>query len=122
MRKAMVWGLAIVGVLMAAPGGIASASTTPRWVRHVQSNSGGISNRVRAYLTTGVSSPEPGPGPVSSTWASRAPLNNLQVNSLASTPPVPQNETQVVVNPRNPLIAVAAANDYVNGGSQIYRT
>jgi hypothetical protein len=122
MRKAMVWGLAMIGVLMAAQATVASASTTPRWVRHAQNYPGGISNGVRAYLDAGVSNAEPALSPVAPSSAQRAPLNNLQVNSLDSTPPVPQNETQVVVNPRNPLIAVAAANDYVNGGSQIYRT
>ena len=77
---------------------------------------GGISNGVRAYLDTGVASAKPGLGPVATSAAARAPLNNLQVNSLDSNPRVPQNETQVLVNPNNPLIAVAAANDYVNGG------
>ena len=122
MRKRIGMGLvlAAVAALMAAQA--AAASTTPRWATHVQKYPGGISNGVRAYLDTGVASAQAGLGPVSTSAASRAPLNNLQVNSLDSNPRVPQNETQVVVNPNNPLIAVAAANDYVNGGSQIYRT
>ena len=68
---------------------------------HVQKYPGGISNGVRAYPDTGVASAQAGLGPVSTSAAARAPLNNLQVNSLDSNPPVPQNETQVVHNPNN---------------------
>ncbi len=39
-----------------------------------------------------------------------------------SNPPLPQNETSVAYNTRNPLIAVAASNDYVSGGVAIMRT
>ncbi len=115
---------ALVLVVLAAGQASAAASTTPRWTTHVRNYPGGISNGVRAYLDSGVSSAKSGLGPValSGSAAQRAPLNNVQVNSLDSSPRVPQNETQVVVNPNNPMIAVAAANDYVNGGSQIYRT
>jgi hypothetical protein len=39
-----------------------------------------------------------------------------------SYPPLPQNETAVALNSANENIAVAAANDYVNGGLVIMRT
>jgi hypothetical protein len=114
--------LAVVAGLMALAAGTASAGTTPRWVKHVENYPGGISGGVRAYLDKGVTGAKPGLGPTSTQAFSMAPLMNVQVNSLDSNPKVPQNETQVVVNPGNPKIAVAAANDYVNGGSQIYVT
>ena len=95
---------ALVLVVLAAGQASAVASTTPRWTTHARNYPGGISNGVRAYLDSGVSSAKPGLGPVapSGSAAQRAPLNNLQVNSLDSNPRVPQNETQVVVNPNNP--------------------
>ena len=39
-----------------------------------------------------------------------------------SNPPLPQNETQIAHSFFNDKIAVGGANDYVNGGSQLYRT
>jgi hypothetical protein len=39
-----------------------------------------------------------------------------------SLPPMPQNETAVDYSRHNPLIAVAAANDYVSGGVVVMRT
>ena len=113
---AAISGLVVIGA------GSAAASTTPRWVTHVDNYPGGISNGVRAYAANGVVAAQAGLGPTATPAQPAAPLRNLQVNSLDSTPGVPQNETQVAINPTNPLIAVAAANDYVNGGSQIYRT
>src|SRR3954451_1527869 len=114
--------LAVVAGLMSLGTAIATASTTPRWVTHAQNYPGGISGGVRAYLDKGVTGAKPGLSPTSASAFQRAPLLNVQVNSLDSNPKVPQNETQVVANPNNPRIAIAAANDYVNGGSQIYRT
>ena len=108
--------LAVMTGLIALAAGTAWASTTPRWVKHVENYPGGISGGVRAYLDKGVTGAKPGLGPTSTQVFPRAPLMNVQVNSLDSNPKVPQNETQVVVKPGNPKIAVAAANDYVNGG------
>ena len=53
--------------------------------------------------------------------ASPGSLQNLQVNS-DSNPPLPQNETQIVHSVFNDKVAIGAANDYINGGSQLYRT
>ena len=74
--------LVVLAVLVAGQASAAAASTTPRWTTHVRNYPGGISNGVRAYLDTGVASAQAGLGPVSTSAASRAPLNNLQVNSL----------------------------------------
>jgi len=122
MRKAMGFSaaLAVVGLLMV--GTSLAGAATPRWVTHVDKYPGGISGGVRAYLDQGVTSAKSGLSPRSSAASPAAPFNNVQVNGLDSNPKVPQNETQVVANPNNPDIAIAAANDYVNGGVQIYRT
>ena len=39
-----------------------------------------------------------------------------------SFPPMPQNETAVDYSRADPLVAVAAANDYVSGGVVVMRT
>jgi hypothetical protein len=119
--------LAVVLVLLTAGTSLAFAGTTPRWVKHVHRYPGGISAGVRAYLDPGVARAKAG---LALTKASRSPLapdrsptlRNVKVNSQDSNPPVPQNETQVVRSVFNDRVAVAAANDYVNGGSQLYRT
>jgi hypothetical protein len=129
MRKGIgFWAmLAVVAGLMALGTSLAGANTTPRWVKHVRSYPGGISAGVRAYLDGGTSSARPGLTATRSARSSSGPastpaLRNLKVNGQDSNPPVPQNETQVAHNEFNDLVAVAGANDYVNGGSQIYRT
>ena len=119
--------LVVMAGLMALGTSLAAASTTPRWVKHVRNYPGGISGGVRAYLDSGTSRARAGlmgmPGASSfSRPASPVTLHNLKVNSQDASPPVPQNETQVVHNVFNDRIAVAGANDYVNGGSQLYRT
>jgi hypothetical protein len=118
--------LAVVASLLAIGTSPAAANTTPRWVKHVRNYPGGISGGVRAYLDRGTSSALPGltatPRVTSSAPAASPALQNVKVNGQDSSPPVPQNETQVVHSEFNDRVAVAAANDYVNGGSQIYRT
>src|SRR4051794_11292015 len=118
----------LIGVagLMALTASVAMGST-PRWVKHVHRYPGGISNGVRAYLDPGMRKAKKqarASQELSSPAAPAAPgpLQNIQVNSQDSNPPLPQNETQVVHSELNDNIAVAGANDYVNGGSQIYTT
>ena len=48
-------------------------------------------------------------------------LPNVLTND-DSHPPVPQNETAVAASTADPLVAVAAANDYVSGGVVVMRT
>jgi hypothetical protein len=120
--------IALVGIAgtMALSASFAVAST-PRWVRHVNRYPGGISNGVRAYTDSGLQRAQASArlnGSSTSTASPTAPgsnLQNLQVNQ-DSSPPLPQNETQIVHKPFNDMIAVGGANDYVNGGSQIYTT
>src|SRR6478752_10244770 len=114
-----------VAAWMAIAGSLAVAAT-PRWVRHVQRYPGGISSGVRAYTESVLQRAQaaskfrsPSVAPVSS--QSAGSLQNLQVNS-DSNPPLPQNETQIAHSVFNDKIAVGGANDYVNGGSQLYAT
>jgi hypothetical protein len=99
-----------------------------RWVKHVRRYPGGISNGVRAYVSPAVvharaayasaarratassSRPATGPGP------------NIQVNTEPVTPKMPQNETAVAYSLDDPNTAVAASNDYIDGGLGIYTT
>ena len=122
MRKRCgVWSVLVAGFLTLGVVSVAGAET-PLWVTHVKRYPGGISNGVRAYAA-----PKTASGATSFALAAPAArpnpsLRNLQINSLDASPRVPQNETQVVLNPSRPMTAVAGANDYVNGGSQLYQT
>lgn len=100
---------------------VAGASTTPRWVKHINRYPGGISAGVRAMASrqaaaararASLAAPLAPPGPNA---------QNVQMND-DSNPPLPQNETAVDYSAANPLVAVAAANDYVSGGNVVMRT
>ena len=118
--------LLIAGVLLTATAGLMApdagvASTkAPRWVLHVQHYPGGISNGVRFSLDPAVMSAQ-----ARYTARVAAPSdvarNNVQMND-DSYPPLPQNETSVAYSTDNPMVAVAAANDYVSGGNVVMRT
>ena len=128
MRKRGVWVLLVVvaGVMALGTDVGAAKSATPRWVKHVQAFPGGISSGVRAYTDPGLQKAQSKARASSALSAPAAPatlgpLQNEQINE-DSNPPLPQDETQVVRNPFDGNNAVAAANDYVNGGSQLYAT
>src|SRR2546423_12027658 len=114
MRKRLgLWAVlgVVVGLVAAGPS-FAAASTTPRWVKHVQNYPGGISNGVRAYMDPGLRHAQAAAkfrSPSSGSAASSGPLQNLQVNG-DSSPPLPQDETQIVHSVFNDKIAVGAAN------------
>jgi len=96
-----------------------AATATPRWLLHTQRFSGGISAGVRA-----MASPEAVAARAkhaSVVAASSSGLHNVQMND-DSNPPLPQNETSVAASLANPLVAVAASNDYVSGGVAVMRT
>jgi hypothetical protein len=123
-------GLVIVaGALTATTTEVAAtaATTTPRWVTHIQRYPGGISNGVRAmyaaqrlgYATSAAVTAQTRAGGFAAASLSDGP--NVQMND-DSKPPLPQNETAVAYNTDNPLRAVAAANDYVSGGVVVMRT
>jgi hypothetical protein len=110
---------AVVAVVFAGqlPGG--AASSTPRWVLHIQRYPGGISNGVRAYADREVQQAQ---GKYGNSAESTSPrryvsegLVNVQMNT-DTDPPLPQNETAVAYNPNDHDTAVASSNDYVNGG------
>jgi hypothetical protein len=106
--------LASVG-LSAAPG---SAGSPPRWVAHIQSFPGGISNGVRARLAADQPTDLRAAARAATSDGRRSaadPLQNVQANADCD-PPLPQNETSVAFNVTNPMNAVAAANDYCGDG------
>ena len=113
------WRLAValagITCLVAIGTPTARGGDAPLWVQHILNNDGGISNGVRARLAAEA---VPFSGFVAPTTTG---LDNVQMNA-DSDPPLPQNETAVAYKPSNPLIAVAAANDYVGDGEWIGRT
>jgi hypothetical protein len=119
--------LAVVGAMltMVAPSGAAASQSTPRWVLHTQRFSGGISGGVRAMASPAAAAAQArhlrASGAASTQAAAVQSLRNVQMND-DSNPPLPQNETSVAYNTRNPLVAVAASNDYVGGGVAVMRT
>src|SRR3954447_12206447 len=86
-----------VAAIFAIATSVAMANTTPRWVKHVHRYPGGISNGVRAYLDPGVrqAKQQARARRDLNSPAAPGPLQNEQVNSADSNPPLPQNETQV---------------------------
>ena len=116
MLRCFRWALACA-ILVAAltAGTTAQGANPPLWVKHIQNYDGGISNGVRARLAA---SEVRVSGFVS---AATTALQNVQMNA-DSDPPLPQNETSVAYKPSNPLIAVAASNDYVGDGDWIGNT
>jgi hypothetical protein len=117
-RRLAVAGLALLtaAALMigASPG--ASAHKAPRWVKHVQHWSGGISNgvRERAAQAAGDIVVSRTVGTRSTTIGSPA-LDNVQMNG-DSAPPLPQDEPSIAESLDDPMNAVAASNDYTGDG------
>jgi hypothetical protein len=122
MRRLVLAALSactIAGMVAAIAPPAGASSTTPLWVKHVLRYPGGISNGVRSYLDKGVrTSPQ---GNVVSSPVANSDYPNVQMNT-DSDPPLPQNETAVAYSLDDPLVAVAASNDYVSGGVAIMRT
>ena len=125
-----VAALAIVaGAVPASMAGAAptESTTTPRWVAHIQRYPGGISGGVRAMYAAehlGAANNARATAQTRAGGFVAAPLSNgpnVQMND-DSNPPLPQNETAVAYNVLKPLVAVAAANDYVSGGVVVMRT
>jgi hypothetical protein len=96
-------------------------NTTPRWVKHVRNYPGGISNTVRASLDPAVIQAETRLGPSTQLSSTGVALANVQMND-DSFPQMPQNEESVAYSLADPMVAVAAANDYVSGGVVVMRT
>ncbi len=107
-----------IGLIASA--GNAATTKTPRWVVHVQNFPGGISNGVRLSLDPAVIRAQSQRTKMIKS-SPRAVSGNVQMND-DSFPPLPQNEESVAYSTDNPMIAVAAANDYVTGGVVVMRT
>ena len=125
-------GLLVTAVTLVATVGLASPTaalvkgSTPRWVKHVKSFPGGISNTVRFTLDPAVAGAQ---ARLAAHPQLRAPrlttasgsLQNVQMND-DSFPEMPQNEESVAYSLDDPMVAVAGANDYVSGGVVVMRT
>ncbi|MEU7873050.1 sialidase family protein [Dactylosporangium sp. NPDC049140] len=129
MRRTVptVAALALVAGALVAPT-TANAASEPRWISHIKQYPGGISNGVRAmYAASGAGAAAANSRAATQANAGgyvaapKAAGGNVQMND-DSNPPLPQNETAVAYNVNHPLIAVAAANDYVSGGVVVMRT
>lgn len=114
--RALVASLVLVALAatLSAPG-VAATPKTPRWVRHILKNDGGISNGVRARLAAATGGLVPTTTTTSARLAYDPALENVQVNA-DSDPPLPQDEPSVALNVSNPMHAVAASNDYTGDG------
>lgn len=120
--------VAAVGPATTGPAAIGApaSSPPPGWVLHAQRYGGSISAGVRASLDPGVvSAKASAKSAVTATTAGAAAgavrLPNVVMND-DSYPPLPQNETAVAASTKDPMVAVAAANDYVSGGVVVMRT
>jgi hypothetical protein len=105
--------------LVAPDAGVATTSA-PRWVLHVEHFPGSISNGVRFNLDPAVMSAQARYN-ARVAAPSSVGMNNVQMNT-DSYPQLPQNEESIAYSTDNPMIAVAAANDYVSGGNIVMRT
>jgi hypothetical protein len=88
----------------------------------IAENLQGISNGVRASLHPAVVQARAARLPTAIEPPALAAGRNRQINLRDSRPPLPQNETAVAVSLDDPNVAVAAANDFVNGGNVVMRT
>jgi len=124
MRRILIALVAVSAAVatmgLAAPTGAVAAKSAPRWVKHVTRYPGGISGTPRSYLDPKVTQLQ-GRYRQAVLAAQGAGNKNVQMND-DSYPPLPQNETSVAYDTDEPLIAVAASNDYVSGGVAIMRT
>jgi hypothetical protein len=123
----MVAGLVAAATLAAGPGlaatqsPVGNAVTTPRWILHVQRYPGGISAGVRAMVSAEAMAARSALRRISPASGSVSFGTNVRMNTR-SDPPVPENETAVAASLANPKVAVAASNDYVDGGNLVMRT
>jgi BNR/Asp-box repeat len=104
-------------VALATVGPTASASTPrPRWVRHAQHYSGGLSNGVRERLAVWQGKTTTAKLATRTASVAAFPsLENVQLNG-DTDPPLPQDEPGIALNLDDPMNAVAAANDYTGDG------
>lgn len=125
MRWSFRGGLVVLSVVCVVLGVAPLAqAATPRWLLHVERYPGGFSAGVRAMGSSQVFQAQARfrlAQLLGSSSLLGQPLQNVQMNA-DSNPPVPQDETSVDYSRANPLVAVAAANDYISGGVIVMRT
>ncbi len=120
MRKFLLAiAIFLITLTAIAPGITPVRADTPLWIQHIQNYSGGFSNIVRVFLDPAIVQARA--GHATSTAPSGPSLFNVQMNDNTK-PDLPQDETQVVLKPSNPMVAVAASNDFFTGGMWIGRT
>jgi hypothetical protein len=120
--RSFVVTLIVAGAVLGVVGSAQAA--TPRWVLHVERYPGGISAGVRAMASPQVAQARAlygAGGLFGSAVSAGLPLQNVQMNA-DSNPPLPQDETSVDYSRLNPMVAVAASNDYISGGVMVMRT
>ncbi len=121
MRKLLLAvAISLITLTAIAPSIPLARADTPPWIQHVQNYQGGLSNTVRIFLDPAVAQARASLA-TSSITSGPATLNNVQMNDNTK-PDLPQDETQVVLKPSNPMVAVAASNDFFSGGIWIGRT
>jgi hypothetical protein len=108
-------GLAVALALSLPAPGAAAADHTPGWVRHVNHYGGGISNGVRERLAAASGQLVAPTAKKSLAHTELISLDNVQVNG-DTDPPLPQDEPSVALNVSDPMVAVAASNDYTGDG------
>src|SRR5438132_14335142 len=112
---------ALVAALLAAIPSPAPAASVPRWVLHAERFPGGLSQGVRAYaLHPAPAGSTLGSQPASPAITSQGTVDNVQANTDPGS--LPQNETAVAYDSSDPMLAVAAANGYVNDSLWIAHT
>lgn len=119
---AIAAGLAVTGVAGGAIAGPSSGQGGRQAVpivEHLERYAGNVSAGVRARYAIESGAVSAAGRTAGSIAAVRG--NNVRMNT-DSTPPWPQDEPSVAYNVFNPLIAVAAANDYTSFGFWIGRT
>ncbi len=97
-----------IGVVQLSPQGPGSGPASPLWAVHAQTFPGGLSNGVRAHLDVALQGSTL-IAAATSTSPTTATLNNVQMND-ETTPDLPVDETQVVLKPSNPMVAIAAGS------------
>ncbi len=97
---------------------VVAHGSTPTWVAHVQNYAGGISGGPRAKLAAAAAEA------ATATTDSVLSATGTNVQASDETPQdLPTDETAVAFNPSQPMIAIAAANDFnVPDGLWIGRT
>ena len=100
----------------------AVAAAEPRWLRHVERFPGGISAGVRAMGSPAAAAARARHLAVSQLAPVAPGLQNVQMNDDSLPAAAAERDSRSLTASDNPLVAVAASNDYVSGGVAVMRT